>query len=216
MKRLVPYLATAIFGFSLMTTAAPVLARGGDGSSGSDRLTEQQETVAEHAIELSRQSRSSQNEANEAIENRARELVDSAESEDHSQEARQKACEKRKTGIETKVKRLQTNAARFNNRITAFLTKAQNYITDNSLVSADIESSLLAATDAQVKAGAAVTALQELSPNINCTDHNVAAEVAKIKAAAEQTRSALKAYKEAVKSVYSAIEAADSKEVEND
>ena len=209
MKRTLVAVFTALFLFFI---SAPVLARGG-----SDRTTDQQQSLAEHAIEASKESATRQAEVRSAIEQRTAAIIeDQANGQEHSQAQRAKMCEARKNGIATKVERLQTNAQRFNDRITGYLTKAQAYVTDNNLAGANIETTITAATDAQVKATAAVEALKALSPDINCTDHNVASEVAKIKAAAEQARSALKDYKQAVKAVYEAILAADNKEVTND
>lgn len=198
MKRFAPFLTLILFSFGVLTSSGAVLARGGDSTT---EHASEAATESEHATFATKEA-----EVKDAIEHRAAAIVhDDTTGETHSEEERTKSCEERKTGIATKVKRLQTNAARFETRITGYLTKAQTYITDNKLSSDDLAAKLQAATDAQTKAAAAVDELKDLSPNIDCADHNVATEVAKIKAAAEQARSALKAYKAAVQAVYETV-----------
>jgi hypothetical protein len=89
---------------------------------------------------------------------------------------------------------------------TAVLDKAVKYQQTNNLT---IDSTLVAnAQAAKATSAGSISALQTAKPAIDCTNPSVADEVATFKTAAQTTRSNLKAYRDSVKAVLKALEAA--------
>ena len=120
-------------------------------------------------------------------------------------EQRKKSCEDRKSGLQTKLNRLTSNAKKHEARITAKLEKATEYQETANLSVANYDALVAAAEAAQVEAQTSIAALEELKPTVDCTTGTVAEKVATFKAAAAEVRTDLQAYKMAVKEVFVAL-----------
>ncbi len=118
---------------------------------------------------------------------------------------RQKKCEDRKSGLETKFTSIAANSLRFQGRIDDIYAKALAYQQANNLTPANLDSLVAAANSAKSTSAASVAALQTGAPTLDCTNHEVATTVATFKVSAEQARTNLKAYKAAVKAVIQAL-----------
>ena len=201
----------------VLSPAAIVYARGGEGSGGSSDMgnmshtneseIEQQKELAEKQAELAKHQAEKQAEAQKKMGERAKELEQEGEKDrKRTPEERKKTCQERKAGLEQKLTNIKKNSQKHQDKITSFLDKTVKYKDDNNITDADVAAAILKATDAKATSAASVAALQTLSPSIDCTSGAVASDVAAFKAAAEQTRNNLKAYRSAVKGVYEALE----------
>lgn len=121
---------------------------------------------------------------------------------------RTQKCEAHKQGLTTKFDHIVTNSQSYQNKITDILNKAVAYQQANNVTVTNFDSLVASATAAQGAAADSITALQSVKPSLDCNNVSVAQDVATFKAAAEKTRTALKAYKTAVKAVLQALEAA--------
>lgn len=207
----------AAFAF-ILTPFATVSARQGADDSTPESSTSQSDDVkteveVENEVENETEIEKSEVEARrerirEKIKARSQEIEKETESKKSKKtpEELQKKCEERKKGLETKLSRLSTNATKHQAKISAYLDKIVAYKVDNNINNADVDAAILSAIDAKTTSEASVSALAALSPTIDCTSGAVASDVANFKAAAEQTRTNLKAYRKAVKAVHSAIE----------
>ena len=143
-------------------------------------------------------------------------MVGQLEKEHHSQktaEERTKACESHKHGLETKFARITTNSQRLEDHIGTFLTRAETYQSTNN-ITVDNWTTLVANADAaKLKVDASIANLKTVTPTLDCNSTTVAQDVATFKAAAQQVRTDLKAYKTAVKDVFVALE--NAKEAAN-
>jgi hypothetical protein len=127
---------------------------------------------------------------------------------EQSQAERQKKCEAHKQGLETKFDHIVTNSQRIQDKISGVLDKGVKYQQDKNLTVANFNSLVSAANDAKAKSADSITALQAVKPSLDCNNTSVATDVATFKTAATTTRDNLKAYRNAVKAVLQALEAA--------
>jgi hypothetical protein len=125
-----------------------------------------------------------------------------------SAEARQKKCQSRKQGLNTKFNRMVTNSQRAQDRITGVLDKAMAYQKDNNLQVNDFDTLAGKANAAAAVSADSITALKAVKPTLDCNNASVAQDVATFKTAAQDTRDKLKAYRSAVKDLLKALEAA--------
>ncbi|MEK7594594.1 MAG: hypothetical protein AAB436_03090 [Patescibacteria group bacterium] len=121
---------------------------------------------------------------------------------------RQKKCENHKHGLNTKFSKISTNSQKIQDRIDNIFTKAKAYQQAKNLQPENYDNLVAAATSAQAASQASITTLKSLTPTIDCTGTNTAADVAAYKAAATDTRDKLKAYRSAVKDVLKALQIA--------
>lgn len=128
--------------------------------------------------------------------------------EKHSDNERQKKCQAAEHGLETKLKSLAKNATAFQNRIDKALNLAISFQKDHNVTVSNFDQLVTAAQTAQSQAATSVSVLNGLSPNLDCSQNTVATNVAKFKVAAKQARSDLLKYKESVKEVLQALDAA--------
>lgn len=124
-----------------------------------------------------------------------------------SEAARQKACEARSHGLETKFTRITTNSQNLEDRIGTFLTKAEAYQSTNN-VTVDSWDTLTGNADtAKAAVDSAITDLKAVTPqSLDCASTTVAQNVATFKAAAVTVRDDLQAYKQAVIKVFTALQ----------
>ncbi len=205
---------------ALLLVLAPtafVHAEDGDDSSSesqqSSGLTEQQKKAQElqreiekRRSEIEKHRAEVEAEARKKVAERASEIEKENTEKKKSPEERKKTCEERKTGLETKLKNLVKNAEKHQQRISLYLDAATKYVNDNTLGDEAVTSALLKAEDAKAKSAGSVAALKALSPTIDCTAGAVSSDVAQFKAAAEQARNDIKAYKDSVKSLLEVLE----------
>lgn len=124
---------------------------------------------------------------------------------EHSQEERQKKCEQRKHGIQTKFDRISTNSQKIQDRIDGVLDKAIAYADKNNLNNGDIADLVTKANEAKSKSAASVANLKALQPTIDCTSNNVPSDIATFKAAAKEASDNIKSYRTAVKNLLKAL-----------
>jgi uncharacterized protein YaaR (DUF327 family) len=132
-------------------------------------------------------------------------------------EERLKACQSRKQGIVNRSTRIVAAAKRHQSRITTVLGKGTEFQKTNNLTVPNLDALVDAAAAAQAKSQESIDALAAVQPSVDCNKDSVASDIATFKAAAQQTRSDLKAYKDAVKVVLKAIrDAAPSDDSDKD
>lgn len=126
-------------------------------------------------------------------------------------EKREKVCETRKNGLETKFASLTRNAVRYQAKVDGVFNKLP------MTAEASAPEEFAAAVLAKEKSEASVKALGEvkLATTVDCKNTNVAAQVASFKVAASTARDDLKDYKMAVKDVLKALKSATPKPAES-
>lgn len=120
---------------------------------------------------------------------------------EQSEAARQKVCAVRKQGIENRSSRIVAAAQRHQDRISNVLDKVTAYQKDKNLTITNWDSLLSTANSAKTTSQASIDALKTVKPVLDCNNTTVASDVATFKAAAEQTRDNLDAYKKAVRAL---------------
>ncbi len=134
------------------------------------------------------------------------------EAKTRTPEQRTKACESHKKGLTNKFSHIVTNAQKTQTRIDGIYTKALAFQTSTNAQPAGIESLISIADGAKANSAASIAALKAITPTIDCNSTSVASDVATFKAAAQQTRDNLKAYRTAVKAVIKALETTKTSE----
>ncbi len=197
----------------------PAFAEGGSGSGGdatkiadttqptastsgsTETKVKKTEVEIEHAKEL-------EGIAETENHDHAKKILDDAKKKgkEHTKEERLKNCTDKQQGLVNKLANLQKNSSSHLGKIDAVLVKLTDSQATAKTPVAGYAALLAAATAEQAQAAASVAALGNLSTKIDCTKDTVASEVATFKAAAEQARSDLKAYRDAVKAILKAIE----------
>ena len=183
----------------------------GSGSSSTTRATEQEDANDDSAT--SGKNRMKLEDAKKDFQNRAQsrgsELLDKArkskEAEALSNTERIQKCESRKQGLDQKLANIVKNAQKYQTRVDNVFAKAKSYATDSKVEIANWDTLVAAAADAQTKAKASVDVLGTLKTTVNCNSETVASDVATFKAAVQQAREDLQAYRKSVKAVVSAI-----------
>lgn len=201
--------------------------------SGSTSSTDQSSTKAERqsrAAELKKQAAENKKHAAEVKEQHQQDAAevkaDGAElrergekllaeaKKDHKEKSeaeRQKVCENRSKGLTTKFASITKASTGTKSRIDNIFAKAQAYQQSQNVVVANYDTLVAAAQTAQANAASAITVLQGITPNLDCTQPGTtASNVATFKAAAQQTRDSLKSYRQAVKAILQALENAEN------
>ena len=129
---------------------------------------------------------------------------------EHSQLARENACKAHENEIDTRVSNYAAAAQRHLDVFTSVLTKVQNFYTSKGLNVATYPALLATAQADQTTAQQAVDALKALNVKIDCTQPDPAQSVATVKAAVANARTALQAYRTAIKNIIVALEGASS------
>ena len=208
--------------------AGPVYAQNGSGDSGSGDTTNATTTStdsnsadttgtsgdaaasgADHVTAADRQKveQQAKTDAQDVLE-KAKEAKQAQEKLAQNEQEREHRCTNVKDGLQTKLDSLNTNVQRYKSVVDGIYNKALAYQKDNNVTVANW-ATLTATADAdQVTAETAVQALASLKPNLDCTNPNVATQVATFKAATAKARTALFAYRDAVRAVLTALEAA--------
>ena len=199
-------------------TTLPVLARDGSDDSSTTpsttSLTETKETpevTSHNKTEVNKEvSENVKHEIENEIENETKNTISEFKKteKEHSQEERKKNCDAAEHGLETKLTNLSKNASAFQVKVDGALAKAIAYQKDNNLTITGFDILVTTAQTAQTQSASSVSALSSLNTNLDCSQPGVAQNVAAFKVAAKMTRTNLKAYKDAVKTVLKAIETA--------
>lgn len=213
--------------------AVPVYARDGDSGSGSnsdssssDSSSESNdstsasssdsatETETEHATEVetghteTRLRAKGQELLKEAQDRKQQVMATKDDATAKVKELRQKRCETRKHGLETKVANIVKVAQKHKTRIDDVYAKALAYQKDKNVSVSGFDQLVATADAAKTKAQTSVDALTNLKPTIQCDSSTVASDVATFKAAAQQARTDLQSYRQSVKAILTALEAA--------
>ena len=138
---------------------------------------------------------------------------ESAEAKAHKDEAhsakteaeREKVCDSRKNGLDTKFASITRNSQAYQTRIDSIYTKVLAYQASSGLKPAGFSDLTAAADAAKITATEAVAALAAAKPTVDCTSKTVASDVAGFKQKAATARADLKAYKQAVKAVVQSL-----------
>lgn len=120
-------------------------------------------------------------------------------------EERKAQCESHKAGLTTKFSNIGNNAQKVQDRISGVYTKAQAYQSANSLSPTGYDSLVATADSAKAASAASITALKAVTPTIDCNGTSVASDIATFKAAAQDTRDKLQAYKTSVRAILTAL-----------
>ncbi len=121
-------------------------------------------------------------------------------------EQRQKVCEAHKQGLSNKFSHLVTNSQKIQTKIDGIYAKALAFQQSSGATPTGFADLVATADTAKANAAASIANLQTITPTIDCNSTSVASDVATFKAAAQQTRDNLKAYKTAVKAVLKALQ----------
>jgi hypothetical protein len=207
MKTKLNYKIAALFmAVGLLTIPAVTLAQDSTCSGSQDSCTQLQDvnddnsgTKANDSTELKARREARLDQAKEQAQEHIAELK--AQAKEHSAEQRKKNCRAAEHGLTKKLSMLQKNSAKFKSQIDSTLQRAIQFKQDNNITTVDYEANLAAAQSAQGQAQSSVAALSSLSINLDCSSGSVAQNVATFRAAASQTRSDLKTYRQAVKAL---------------
>lgn len=118
---------------------------------------------------------------------------------------KQKTCEAHKQGLTKKFERITANSEKIKKHIDEVFTKAQAYQQANNLPVSNYNELVTAATTAQTAAEESIATLKTVKPTVDCNNTSVANDVATFKAAAQDTRDKLKAYRTSVKDILQAL-----------
>ena len=124
---------------------------------------------------------------------------------DLTAKGRQLACEKRQAGIDNRISNYAAEAQRHLNVFTGIFTKVQNFYASKKLNVSNYDTLVAAVTAKQTAAQSAVDALKALSVNIDCTQPDPAQTLEAVKGAVSDARTALQAYRAAIKDLIVAI-----------
>ena len=122
-----------------------------------------------------------------------------------SGEEHKKVCEAHKKGLTNKFSRITANSQKIKTHIDNTFTKAQAYQQTNNVTVANYADLTAAVETAKTAAADSITALKAVTPTLDCNNTSVASDVATFKAAAQDTREKLKAYRTSVKAVLKAL-----------
>lgn len=188
-----------------LLSAAPAMAEDSNTGTSNDsstatetnQSTDDQSSVREEIAKL-------RTEAKDTLE------AERAHAKVQNTQERQKACEARQGAIDRRVsnyaKAAQTNLDTF----SSILTKVQAFYTSKQLNVATYPGLLATAQSKQTAAQTAVDTLKGLNVSIDCTQPDPAATVAAVKTAVADARTALQAYRSAIKDVIVTLEGASS------
>lgn len=128
----------------------------------------------------------------------------------HSVEDRQKACTERQKSLDTRQANFATAAQRHLDVFNSIFMKVKAFHDSKQLNVTTYDQLVATATAKQTAAQAAVDTLKATSATIDCTQPDPATSVAKLKAAVADARTALQAYRSAIKDVVVALQGAST------
>ena len=135
---------------------------------------------------------------------------------EHTTAQRQLACNQREHSITTRTANFGAAAQRHLDVFNSIFAKVQAFQTDKHLNVSNYDALVAAATAKQSTAQSAVDALKALNVPIDCTQSDPAGSVATVKAAVSDARTALQAYRSAIKDVIVALKGASTAQTSTD
>lgn len=213
-------LVAAVLSVFVLATMPVAADHGSDSTSGSSDTTtstsgDSSSTTTNDSTETTTETEVETPEVHarvDSLKNEAKDLL-KTKRDDHAQrttEERQKACEAQANNINTRVSDYSAAAQRHLNVFTSILTKVQNFYTTKNLNVSTYSALLATAQAKQADAQTAVDALKALDTKIDCTQTDPAQTVAAMKQAVADARTALQAYRTAIKNVIVALQGASS------
>lgn len=178
-----------------------------DGTSGSNDSSEV-ETTSDNTTENSTETETEVH----MLEGKAKNMLatERKNGEKHSEQQRQSSCKAHQAEINNRVSNYSVAAQRHLAVFEGILTKVQNFYTTKKLNVSNYDTLLAAAQSKQADAQTAVDALKALNVSIDCTQPDPAQSVATVKTAVSNARSALQAYRAAIKDLIVALQGASS------
>lgn len=175
-----------------------------DGTSGSSEVETTSETTTENSTETETEVH--------MLEGKAKNMLatERKNGEKHSEQQRQSSCKAHQAEINNRVSNYSVAAQRHLTVFEGILTKVQNFYTTKKLNVSNYDTLLAAAQSKQADAQTAVDALKALNVSIDCTQPDPAQSVATVKTAVSNARSALQAYRAAIKDLIVALQGASS------
>ncbi|MBC7581399.1 hypothetical protein H7097_00845 [Aeromicrobium sp.] len=132
-------------------------------------------------------------------------------------EQRQKACQARETGIDTRLDALGTRAQRHLDAFNSLFSKVQTYQTTAQLEVSNFDSLVADTTAKQATATAATAALSSLAgTKIDCASPDPASTLANVKVATTDARTSLQAYRASLKTLVKTLLTAKATAETND
>jgi hypothetical protein len=204
-KRISFVLASA-FGVAVLTVA-PVWADHGKSVVNADSSTTSSETETETSS-----TDASGTETPQTMREKAQELVQTKRTnvKEHTADQKQKACEAHSAEINKRATNYAAAAQRHLDVFNAIFTKVQAFETTKQLNVANYDTLVATATAKQTDAQTAVNNLKALDVSIDCTQSDPATAVATLKTATANARTALQAYRQAIKDVVVALKGAST------
>lgn len=197
-------------------SAAPVLAREAASGGGNGHLPDDRQVVT--TAGTNKEISSSPEKTPKIERSTVSELRAKAEQEVNSRKKEQKVaqtkenrlkkCEARRDGLNTKFNNIEKNAQRYQDRLNEINTKVADYIKTSGTTGvtglAGLQTNV---TAAQTASQTAIGNLVNLKPAADalCNSNDPAAQIAAYKAAAQQVRNNLDAYKAALKAEIKAL-----------
>ncbi|MDB5169157.1 MAG: hypothetical protein JWO41_513 [Candidatus Saccharibacteria bacterium] len=212
LKKLLTSAPSLVLAVNVLAIAPAYAQHGADDTTSDSHSSTSTETEMHTVSSSGKQTTVEDNTAHsQELKDQAQTKIDELRKEKKTQltdAERQKRCEGRKVGIENRFDNIVNKSQNIQDRITAIYTKGQDFVTANNLQPTDYAALTAAADAAKAKSVDSIAALKAATPTIDCTNKDVAAGIQSFKTAAEQTKTDLKAYRDAVKAVFKAIHAA--------
>lgn len=181
------------------TTVTASSSNSGSAEHATVTATSKTETETEHAVETETSDDSSAE-----LHKRGSSVIDDLRKTHKSAKTtaeRQKTCESHKQGLTNKFSRMVSNSEKIQAHIDEVFTKGQAFKVSSGLSPADYDTLVATAVTAQTNSQASIATLKTVQPAVDCNSETVASDVATFRAAAQQTRDNLKAYRTSVRAV---------------
>lgn len=205
MKKLGLGLPALVLSFNVLALA-PAYAQ--DGVSGSDDTTTSTSTTTETETHTGTDSGSGKGAALRAEQQAKIDAKRKEQKTELKDSERQHRCEGRKVGIENRFSNIVNKSQKIQDKITGFYDKGTAFATAKSLKPANYDTLVATADAAKAASAADIVALKAATPTIDCTNKNIATDIATFKASAEKVKTDLNAYRTAVHNVLAAIRTA--------
>lgn len=137
-------------------------------------------------------------------------------SETKSAEARLKACEKRKSKLESSMSKISTRAEKLVGTFDKVYERVQGFYESGQLTVSNYDELNDAVALAQENAATEAATLSELESEIDCEDPEVAAEVSTYRVSTDEAKAALKEYKTALVALISSMRSAAADKSDSD
>jgi hypothetical protein len=128
--------------------------------------------------------------------------------QEHTAAQRQQSCTEHQADINNRITKLGKNAQKHLDDFSSVLTKVEAFQTKQQLAVANYDSLVATAVSDQVAATSAVSTLSSLTVTLDCTSTDPAASLATVKDAANSAKTALQAFRAAIKAIITALQAA--------